>query len=209
MKGKFIILEGGEGSGKTLQSQRMVAFLKKKKFKVLLTREPGSTVIAERIREVILYHDKEKLNPKAELFLFLASRAQHVEQKILPALKKGYIVICDRFSGSTLAYQIGGRHLTNEKLIKQMDDYAKDYLKEDLVLYLDTNPIIGLKRKVETLKNLTNMDKEKLFFHRQVRKYFQKLAKNNKQWVSINADKKLDENTAEIFNILSKKLNIK
>ena len=206
MKGKFIIFEGGEGSGKTVQIKTLARKLKKLGKKVIITREPGSTVIAEKIRQVILYENTEKLVPKAELFLFLASRAQHVQQKILPALKKGYIVICDRFSASTLAYQVGARNLPGENLIKKMDSYARSGLAPDMVIYLDVNPKIGIARKVRSLRKLTRIDKEKILFHEKVRKYFKKMIKQNKKWHLVDANKSLQENEKEIYEIINKKI---
>jgi len=205
MKGKFIIFEGGEGSGKTVQQEKLASLLKKQGKKVLVTHEPGGTKIADKIRQVILYNDHEKLLGKAELFLFLASRAQHVHQKIIPALKKGYIVLCDRFSGSTLAYQIGARHLPEPELIIKMDRYAKSYLKEDLTIYIDVDPKIGLARKKGSLLHLTRIDKEKIAFHNLVRKSFKKLAKKNK-WTTINGNLTLEENAKEIYDVVSKKI---
>lgn len=206
MKGKFIIFEGGEGSGKTVQIKNLAKKLQKKGKEVIVTHEPGSTVIAEKIRQVILYENKEKLVPKAELFLFLASRAQHVQQKILPALKKGYIVICDRFSASTLAYQVGARNLPGENLIKKMDAYARGGLNPDMTIYLDVDPKIGIARKIKSLRKLTRIDKEKILFHEKVRKYFKKISKQNKKWHLVNANKTLQENEAEIYEIISKKI---
>ena len=206
MSGKFIIFEGGEGSGKTIQIKTLAKKLQKKGKKVIITREPGSTVIAEKIRQVILYENQEKLEPKAELFLFLASRAQHVNQKIIPALKKGCIIICDRFSASTLAYQVGARNLPNEKLIKQMDLYARDNIQPDIVLYLDVNPKIGLQRKIKSLRKLTRLDKEKILFHQRVRQYFRKMAKKEKNWYLINANESLKENEKDIYEIINKKI---
>jgi dTMP kinase len=206
MSGKFIIFEGGEGSGKTIQIKTLAKKLQKKGKKVIITREPGSTVIAEKIRQVILYENQEKLEPKAELFLFLASRAQHVNQKIIPALKKGCIIICDRFSASTLAYQVGARNLPNEKLIKQMDLYARDNIQPDIVLYLDVDPKIGLQRKIKSLRKLTRLDKEKILFHQRVRQYFRKMAKKEKNWYLINANESLKENEKDIYEIINKKI---
>ncbi|MFH0819147.1 MAG: dTMP kinase [Patescibacteria group bacterium] len=208
MIGKFIVFEGGEGSGKTFQIALLQKKLKKLGKKVIVTHEPGGTALAEQIRHVILFPQKKKPEAKTELFLFLASRQEHVVEKLIPALKKGYYVLCDRFSGSTLAYQIGARGLKDEKLIIVMDKFAKNNLKEDLVIYLDVDPKIGLaRRKKDTLaNNLTSFDKETLTFHNKVRKYFNKLVKNNKNWVKINANKTLSENETEIYEIISKKI---
>lgn len=206
MKGKFIIFEGGEGSGKTIQIKTLANKLRKSGKRVIITHEPGSTIIAEKIRQVILYENNEKITPKAELFLFLASRAQHVRQKIVPALQKGYIVICDRFSASTLAYQVGARNLPNERLIKLMDKYARGGLNPAMTIYLDVDPKIGLARKAKSLRKLTRIDKEKVLFHKKARKYFKKMIKQNKNWYLVDANKTLLENKKEIYEIISKKI---
>jgi dTMP kinase len=205
MKGKLIIFEGGEGSGKTSQIKILANKLRKLGKKVIVTHEPGGTIIANKIRQVILHEKKESLTNKAELFLFLASRAQHVEKLLIPALKKGYIILCDRFTGSTLAYQIGARKLPNEKLIINMDRYAKNDLPEDITIYIDVDPYLGIKRKKDTLNKLTRIDQEKIKFHQQVRKYFQKLARQ-KNWVTINGNLTLKKNAQEIYEIISKKI---
>lgn len=203
--GKLIVFEGGEGSGKTIQIKLLAQTLRKINKKVVITHEPGGTEIADKIRKIILDSSHEKLTPKAELFLFLASRAQHVENLIKPALNKGYIVLCDRFSGSTLAYQIGARHLPNPDLIKKMDQYAKSNLYENFTFYLDVDPQLGIKRKKQILKNLTRIDKEKIKFHQLVRKYFKKIAKEN-NWIIINANENLKKNQREIYEIICKKI---
>lgn len=205
IKGKLIVFEGGEGSGKTIQIKLLAEKLLKKGKKVIITHEPGGTKIANQIRQIILAESKEKLVPRAELFLFLASRAQHVENLLKPALKKGCIILCDRFSGSTLAYQIGARHLPNASLIKEMDQYAKNNLQVDSTFYLDVDPNLGIKRKKLVLNNLTRIDKEKIKFHEEVRNYFKKIAKKNK-WVVINANKSLKQNHQEIYEVISKKI---
>lgn len=201
MPGKFIVFEGGEGCGKTTQVKLLAETLKKHGQKVLITKEPGGTLIADQIRQIIITKYSEPTSPRAELLLFLASRAQHVEQKILPALKKGYWVVCDRFSGSTFAYQLGARKLKPEKFIKQIDVYARQDLRPDLVLYLDLDPQKGLNRKKTNQQELNRLDKEKLKFHQAVRRYFLKLVKQ-KNWRKINADQEINLVFQEIKNAI-------
>ncbi len=201
MLGKFIVFEGGEGCGKTTQVKLLAKALKKQGKKVLVTHEPGSTEIADQIRQIIVSKYREDTFARTELLLFLASRAQHVEKKIIPALKKGYYVICDRFSGSTLAYQIGARKLEPVNLIKKMDAFARQDLEPDMVLYLDIDPKKALARKVANQQELNRLDKEKIKFHQDVRKYFLKLSKK-KNWKKINADREIKEVDKDIQNAI-------
>lgn len=183
-KGKFIVFEGGEGSGKSTQAKLLVERLKTEGLDLIYTKEPGGTPVADKIREIFLYQNTEPVKPKTELFLLLASRAQHVEQKIAPTLKEGKHVICDRFSGSTYAYQIGARKMPNGSFIQAMDAYARDGVEPDLVIFIDLDPEAGLARKKEGNEQLTRIDKEELDFHRKVRGHFKKLAKHEDDtWV--------------------------
>lgn len=208
MKGKLITFEGGEGSGKTYGVQFAKKILEKQGKKVMVTHEPGGTKIADKIRDIILLENKEKLVPEAELFLFLASRAQHMQEKIIPALNKGYIVLCDRFSGSTLAYQAYARKVLDIKDIRRMDQIARYGIDPDLVLYLDTDPKIGLARrkKATDIKKLTRIDKEKLEFHKKVRSGFLKLLKTEKNWIKIDSNKPLDYVYIKIDEIINRKI---
>lgn len=178
-KGKFIVFEGGEGSGKSTQAKLLVERLQKEGIDLIYTKEPGGTPVADKIREIFLYQNTEPVVPKTELFLLLASRAQHVTQKIAPTLKEGKHVICDRFSGSTYAYQIGARKMPNGSFIEAMDAYARDGLEADMVIFIDLDPEIGIGRKKRGPEEMTRLDKEELDFHRKVRGHFKKLAKHN------------------------------
>ena len=207
MRGKFIILEGGEGSGKTFTARYLKKLLEKKGKKVLLTHEPGGTIIADKIRNIILHENKEKLADRAELFLFLASRAQHMQEKIIPALKRGEYVICDRFNGSTFAYQAYARKVVDLSFIKKMDKFARFDVDPDLVLFLDVDPKIGLaRRKGDNSQKLTRIDKEKLDFHKKVRSGFLKLLKSEKNWIKINSNKPLDEVYIQIDEVINRKI---
>ena len=145
-RGQFILFEGGEGSGKTGHSQAVAERLKAEGHDVVWTREPGgSNEVCAKIRETIMMED---VVPRAELLLFLANRAQHVEQVIKPALAEGKIVICDRFSPSTMAYQLSARRLDHPQFIRDMDDYARDGLWPDAIFYLHVPPKEGVKRRL-------------------------------------------------------------
>ena len=197
----FIVYEGGEGTGKTTQIARLEQQLQLQNYPVLVTREPGGTncPIAEKIR--LLLKDKENLDmqPKAELFLFLAARAQHVEQIIKPALAKKQTVICDRFFGSTFAYQHFGRGLFNLEEIKSLNNSATGGLIPDLTILLDIDPQIGLKRKGNLIIE-DRLDSEKLEFHQKVRQGYLTLAKQEQNWLVIDATQSIDEIFSQIWN---------
>ncbi len=170
LKGLFIAIEGGEGAGKTTQAQLLYHSLASR-FPTILTREPGGTPLGERIRDLLLDPSLHPLNSRAEFFLFLAARAQHVEEVIKPALEKGIIVISDRFSLSSLAYQGFGRGL-DISLLEMMDDFARQSLSPHLTLYIDIPPEEGRRR----LSTLTPFEKESPEFHKRVREGYLKIA---------------------------------
>lgn len=171
--GFFISVEGIEGSGKTTLADNIYKKLKEKGFPVLLTREPGGTGVGDKIREVLL-HSKEKIDPLTELFLFLASRREHVKEKILPALREGKIVICDRFTDSTLAYQGFGRGI-NLDFIRRLNKVVTENIKPDITLLIDLSVEEGMKR----VKDKDRIEKEETEFHEKVRKGFLSIAKRS------------------------------
>ncbi len=173
-KGLFITFEGGEGSGKTSACEKVAEYLQKKGHEVLRVHEPGGTKIGEEIKKLLLEDRGYELNEKAELFLFLASRAQLVEEVIRPALNSGKTVLCDRFVDSTVAYQAYGRGI-DEKLVKQLNRVAAGNLDPDLTIVLDVETPIGLKRARSRGQNNApdRIEKAKLGFHERVRQgYF-------------------------------------
>ncbi len=194
-RGKFIVFEGGDGSGKTSQLMLAHQYLLSKQRLVVTTHEPGGTELGQAIRELLL---KQKVSPKAELALFLADRAEHIQEVILPNLAKDTTVLCDRFTGSTLAYQLGGRGLKNSELIQTMERYFRSEITPDLVIYLDVDPVLGLKRKQKQGIELTTFDQEKLDFHQRVRGYFLQLAKTQSNWAVLNSNRTLNEVQADI-----------
>lgn len=171
-KGYFITFEGAEGSGKSTQIRRAVAFLKKKGRSVVMLREPGGTRIGEAIRAILLDKDLKEMDPVTELLLYLAARVQIVHEKILPALKKGKVVICDRFEDSTRAYQGFGRGLSLAA-IEEASRLVRGTLKPDLTFVLDIDIAKGLKRGGRH----DRIEREALSFHRRVRRGFLALAK--------------------------------
>jgi dTMP kinase len=158
----FITMEGGEGSGKSTAIKEIVDSLTKEGYSVVLTREPGGTPISEEIRNVILDKKNTEMDPWTEALLYAASRRQHIVEKILPALKEGKIVICDRFIDSSLAYQGGARGLGVDK-VYAMNQYATDGLLPDLTLLFDIEPEEGLKRIAANAgREVNRLDVEKL-----------------------------------------------
>lgn len=173
--GLFLTFEGGEGTGKTTQIARLAKAFEAKGQRVVVTREPGGSQIANRIRSLLLDPKMQGLVPLAELFLYEASRAQHVSDVIRPALAKGQVVICDRFADSSIVYQGAARGL-DAKTVKQLNALATGGLKPSLTFLLDLDPRIGLAR-VGARGVLDRMEKEALAFHRAVRAGYLALAK--------------------------------
>lgn len=169
----FVSFEGGEGAGKSTLLQKLYDTLQKTGFSVLLTRAPGGTRIGTQIRELLLSEKTQGLSVYAELFLFLADRAQHVEEVILPSLKKGMIVLCDRFNDSTIAYQ-GSRGLDIQK-IWELCLFASQNLSPDLTLYLDLDPIQGLRR-IQKEREKDRIENEELKFHQKIRDIYHTIA---------------------------------
>lgn len=171
MKGKFVTIEGPDGAGKTTQVKKISDYLKSRGFKVLVTREPGGTPLGEKLREVLLTSEGESPVPEAEALIYAASRAQLVKKVIEPALDKGFIILCDRFVDSSLAYQGWARGLGIEELARINRWFLQD-IWPDLTIVLDIDPAQSLNRLSGKKDRLEN---ETLDFHRKVREGFLKL----------------------------------
>lgn len=176
MKGLFITFEGGEGAGKTTLIEEISKALEKKGHKVLKTREPGGTKLGEEIRSILL-GSKEPVSPYSELCLFLASRAQHIMEVILPALHTGAIVLCDRFNDSSIAYQGAARGL-GVKEVETFCSFISEKLVPDLSLYLDLDPEVGLQRASNVGKH-DRIESETLEFHKKIREGFLQIQRND------------------------------
>jgi dTMP kinase len=178
--GLFFSFEGVEGSGKSTQVKLLAEYLEAKGYEVVLTREPGGSPISDEIRKILLTSSTDGISPKAELLLFLASRAEHVEKIIRPALEKGKVVITDRYTDSSLAYQGEARSLTMEDVSK-LNDFATSNLYPDLTFLLDLDPENGLKRSLDRLNregsDESRMEEEDQSFHEKTREAFLKIAK--------------------------------
>lgn len=166
MSGLFITLEGPDGSGKSTASRMLVSYLRQKKYRVTLTREPGGTDISEKIRHIILDCKNKEMKCTTEALLYAASRAQHVGEKIIPAIDANRIVVCDRFVLSSLVYQGIGRNLGVES-IKKINDFATTGLEPDIILFFDIDPKRALTRKTKRCK-ADRLEEETIEFHRNV-----------------------------------------
>lgn len=178
-KGLFITLEGGEGAGKSTLLEGLVKELTADGFSVVKTREPGGSPLAEKIRQLLL-HSGQGIASKAELLLFLAARAQHVQEKILPGLESRSLVMCDRFMDSTIAYQAFARGLPLEE-VETLEKIARSNLLPDVTLLLDIDPEEAFKRI--SSRGRDRMEKESLEFHKKVREGFLYLAERDKNRV--------------------------
>lgn len=172
----FITFEGIEGCGKTTQLELLYSYLVKKGYKVVKTREPGGTPFGETLRDAFL-HTGTKVDPFSELLLFMAMRAQHVEELIRPALRKGSIVLCDRFADASYAYQGYGRGI-DPNVIETLNGLTTKGIKPDLTILLNCPVQKGLTRKARSAV-MDRFEKEALSFHRRVKKAYEKLAKEN------------------------------
>ena len=179
-KGLFITFEGTEGSGKTTQLKRLGELLGKHRIPHVLTREPGGSRLSTHLRRWILNRLDYRLAPQAELHLFLADRAQHVQEVLLPALREGKVVLCDRYTDSTLAYQGGGRGFDLQTL-SSFNKSATNGLSPDLTLLFDVPVQVGLKRALGRGKGKDRMEREKIKFHQAVRRVFLRIAKKEKK----------------------------
>jgi len=181
--GFFISLEGIEGTGKTTQAAFLAERLSKIGLDVFLTQEPGGTVIGNRIREILLLPDHREMSFMTELLLYNAARAQLLSEKIEPALKEGKIVITDRFSDSTVAYQGYGRRI-DPALISALDTIATDGIKPDLTLLFKLDIETGLRRN-QKINKVDRLELEDIEFHQRVSKGFNEIAKKEPLRVKI------------------------
>lgn len=205
----FITIEGGEGAGKSSLIELLKATLMAWGYHVITTREPGGTPLGNEIRSLVLTH-KLKIDPKAELLLMLAARAQHIDEVILPSLQQGKIVLCDRFNDSTIAYQGAARGL-GEKWVGELCHSICGKTVPDLTFYLDVTPEIGLERTKRLDKQeaqagqLDRIEMEKLAFHHTVRQAFLTIAHNEPKRVClINANAPQQEVSEEALAVLNK-----
>ena len=182
MKGKFITVEGSDGSGKTSFINFATEYLKEKGYKVITTREPGGTEFSEKVRK-LLFDSSNDIDAKTERLLFCASRRDHIVKKILPHVNDGYIVICDRFVDSSVAYQSYGRGLSKQDIL-DINSYATDNLDPDLTLYFCVDVEVGLARTKNRDDN-NRMDQESLDFYKNVKRGYDDLSRENTERIKV------------------------
>ncbi|HOK09936.1 MAG TPA: dTMP kinase [Candidatus Hydrogenedens sp.] len=200
MKGIFITFEGIEGSGKTTQAIRAEKFLMESGYRVLRTFEPGATFAGEKIRHVLLNRDENQktLHPITELLLFSADRSQHVQEVIIPALEDGIIVICDRYTDSTTAYQGGGRDI-NLRTVYQIHEIATLGIYPVRTYLLDLPVEIGLNRIKQRGNILDRLEVETIEFHQRIRDCFLNIARENPQRVMVIDATQSEDTITEII----------
>lgn len=203
----FITIEGPEGSGKSTAVNTAVNHLINLGYKIVRTREPGGTPISEKIRDVILDKENTMMDSRTEALLYAASRRQHLVEKVWPALKRGEIVICDRYLDSSLAYQGGARHLGVDEVLN-VNLFATENTYPDLTLLFDIEPEIGLKRIASNASREVNrLDLEKLEFHKTVRNTFLELAKRYPdRYIIIDASKSMEEVAKDTIDAILSRL---
>ena len=204
----FITFEGPDGSGKSTIIKKIHEKLVGEGYNIVLTREPGGTPIAEKIRNIILDNKNQELDARSEALLYAASRRQHLVEKIWPALKQGKIVLCDRFIDSSIAYQGGGRNIGVENVLN-VNLFATENTYPDLTIFFDVSPEIGLARVSHDKKRVADrLDNENENFHDKVYETFKEIVKNNpNRIVSIDASKSIDEVFDATYKIIKEKLN--
>ena len=194
MKGKFITFEGADGGGKSTQVQLAAEWLRKQGYEVVTTREPGGTVLAEKVRELVL-DPALPLNTTSQSLLYLAARSEHVEKVIRPALDAGKVVLCDRFSDSTLVYQglSLGKGLAELTVLRQLCSFATAGLEPDLTLVLDGRPE-GLAKRRELRGVTDRYEQQGLDFQHKLRDGFLTLAKAEPERIKVlNAEGSMEE----------------
>ena len=207
----FIVFEGVEGCGKSFQSKKLLNNLKKKRIPALLTREPGGTKSAELIRNLILKdyfnHDsKEKFDKYTDTLLYLAARNEHIKNKIDPALKKKSVVICDRFTDSTLAYQVYGKNV-NINFINNIHKFILGKIKPNLTFVLKVSTETS-KKRLKKRKTTNRYDNFAQNFYSKAQNSFLKIAKNKKNYFVLNSSKNDSNLEKKIFRIVSAYLKI-
>ena len=199
-KGIFITLEGPDGSGKSTQVENIKEFFIKAGRDVVVSREPGGTPISEKLRGIVLDADHSEMDDVTEMFIYAAARAQHVAEKIKPALESGAVVVCDRFVDSSIAYQGYGRGLGDQ--VEEVNRYAISGLEPNVTFFMDLDPEIGRSRIGKDVRD--RLEQQKMDFHYRVYEGYKALAaKYPERIMRIDAAKTIDEIKAEIETKLS------
>lgn len=204
-KGKFIVFEGGEGSGKTTMIELIYNLLIENGIDCIKTREPGGIKISEDIRSIILDKNNTAMDGRTEALLYAAARRQHLVEKVIPALESNKVVLCDRFIYSSLAYQGYAREIGLQD-VYMINKFAIEDFMPDLNILFDLNPEVGLQRiNKSKSREINRLDLEKIDFHNKVREGYKILAEDKKnKIVVINAEKNIDEVFLEVKDIILK-----
>ena len=205
MRGRFITIEGGEGAGKSTMMSRVANWLESTGHRVVRTREPGGTDLAEKLREILLDRNNISLSDRAELLLVFAARAQHLDELIRPALARGDWVLCDRFTDATWAYQGGGRGLPRDE-IASLETLVHGDLQPDLTLLLDLPVELGMKRAARR-SQADRFEQESALFFKQVRDaYLERAEAAPERFAVIDASRNMDEVWSQIDSVLRKRM---
>ena len=200
----MIVCDGGNGAGKSTVLREIEAHLKSKQLEFVMTREPGGTVIGEKIREILLSSDTPEMCDVTELMLFAAARAQHVREKIIPAINAGKIVVSDRFDSATYSFQHYGRGLPL-KLISDLNNIALDGFKPDITIILDIDPVKGLERVISRGSDLDRMEMANIEFLTRARNgYLEQAKADPKYFALIDASQPLNDVIRDSLSIVDK-----
>lgn len=205
-RGLFVVLEGPDGSGKSLQARLLTERLRDRGLSVTHSREPGGTVMGEQVRQIVNDPAPTPRGPKADVMLYTAARAQHVDEVIEPALRRGEVVVCDRYYTSTMAYQGYGSGMDLE-LLRRIQAWATDGLDPDLVVLLDVSPQTGLDRRAAgSADELTRWEDESRFdlaFHTRVREgYLEMAAADPDRWVVLDGSGTVEAVAEEVGRVV-------
>lgn len=207
MTGMFITLEGPDGAGKTTQVKKLAAWLEEQQIAHLVTREPGGTEISDAVRALLLNPIYEEMTSHTEILLYAASRAQHVQEKIRPALEKGWIVLCDRFVDASIAYQGYGLEMSIED-IERINNFATGGLIPERTYLIDLPPEVGRERLesrtgVHSAVPLDRIEQKQLSYHERVRDGFRRIYRDNSERICL-VDGTQDEQ--QVFQVIKKDL---
>ena len=212
---KLITFEGIEGSGKSTQIKLVAEYLSRRNVSLIVTAEPSGTDIGRKIGSILFNREHNNMCAETEMFLFCAARSQHVREIIMPALKQNKVVLCDRFSDATYAYQGAGRGLDN-KFIKLINDYSSMLLKPDLTLLFDLPVEIGLQRanrRNDNLKESSSIDrfeKENMDFHRRIREGYLNILNNDPdRFRLIDANRDVETIQKDVRTCINNFINLK
>lgn len=198
--GKFITIEGGEGAGKSTNIPFMEQYLRDRDINVMLTREPGGTPLAERIREILLDKNETAMHPDTELLLMFAARAQHLAEVIIPAIEQGKWVLCDRFTDATYAYQGGGRGIPIQR-IELLENWVQGALRPDMTIIFDLPIEVGLERAGNRSDPDRFEQEDREFFNRVRQCYLDRARQSPERYTVIDASPDLDTVQSSIITV--------